>query len=496
MAWPPSDFLRYKMLEHSAWYSGDANILSSFYSQSAELTLAGTKSVTKNLFWNRQHKDETCIAMRVPIAGDIASTSADILFGESPTVKIAEAHSTKATQSMKDTQIAVDTMLVDSGFFRKIVEAAETCSAIGGVYIKLAWDKELSPYPIPVVEQAENAYPEFKFGMLRSVSFVSILATEKGGSTVVRLVEIYSSDGSIRYEFYKGRADNLGEKIDLDDTEYGAEYQDITTGIKELLCVYVPNILPNRHNRNSYIGRSDFAGIEGLMHGLDETYSSWMRDLILARGKVLVPEEYLRKSRDGAFKFDLDTMIYDTMDVDPTVAGNQITSIQFEIRAEQFAKTSMELIERIVMSSGYSPQSFGINIEGSATSGVALNIRERKSFSTKSKKEQYWEPALKKLVKLSMLIYKQQLSGKLDDSGTVTIQFADGSGTSLSEMASAVAQISNAIAASVDTKVRYLHPEWSEEQISIEVELIIKENGLSPELPDPEEFLDPNLEEK
>ena len=31
MSWPPMDLERYKMKEHSVWYSGEAELLANFY---------------------------------------------------------------------------------------------------------------------------------------------------------------------------------------------------------------------------------------------------------------------------------------------------------------------------------------------------------------------------------------------------------------------------------------------------------------------------------
>jgi hypothetical protein len=42
-----------------------------------------------------------------------------------------------------------------------------------------------------------------------------------------------------------------------------------------------------------YHGRSDFDGSEQWFNRLDGVWTSWMRDLRLARGRILVPEYML-----------------------------------------------------------------------------------------------------------------------------------------------------------------------------------------------------------
>ena len=481
MPWPPNDFMRYKMREHSTWYAGDPDLLADFYENlKADNPMGLTYLVSGERFWARQIHNKSSLAIHVPIAGDIAETSADLLFGESPIITIVESKQEKASQNSKDAQDTLATMLLMSGFYAKLIEAAEASAAIGGVYIKLAWDRELSEYPLPVLEQADDAYPEFIFGILKKVDFVSV--TNRAATKITRLVETYRNDGSIETRMFEGTETSLGQQLSEGHPSMEGVIPMVETGIPVIFCNYIPNILPNRFNRNSYQGRSDYQGQETLMDSLDQTYSSWMRDIALAQGRILVPQAYLEKSTNtGNYRFNVDEMIFTQLDYDPTVEGAKITPNQFAIRANEFEKTSLNLIERIVTSSGYSPQSFGLNIQGRAESGTALNIRERKSFFTKAKKERYWYPAIMSLVNKMMLLYSSsELGGKIDPNLEISVAFGDSIVNSTNELSESVKKISEAVAASTYTKVKMLHPEWSEDEITSEVKKINDENGLSP----------------
>jgi len=358
---------------------------------------------------------------------------------------------------------------------------------MGGSYIKLAWDTELSQYPLVVVEQIDNAIPIFKFGILTEVTFWRIIRQSQDGSKVHRLFETYAKNGTITYKLYFGTADKVGKEVEVNSIDEGEDYKDIQTQVNDLLCVYIPNMLPNRIDRTSCMGRSDYSGIEGLMDALDETYSSWMRDIAICQGKILIPADYMEKGSNG-FRYNLDKMVYVKMDVDPVaIEGNKVTPIQFEIRSEQFSQTCLNLLERIVSSAGYSPQSIGLRIEGRMESGTALRIMERKSFTTKNKKECYWELALKKLSKLMLALYKTELGGKVEADVTITTAFSDSISNDITETSAALQQIAQAMAASTETKVRLLHPEWAEPEIKTETDAIIKENGLM-EVTEPDLF--------
>lgn len=479
MQWPPTDLLMIKMAEYSTWYSGDAERLANFYASYLTQNVQRLDHTLPNdeAFWGRQIKNQGEICVHVPIASDIAETSANFLFGEPPLVKLEKANEKNASESYKESQKELDKMLLENGFFRKLLEGAETCAAMGGVYYKIAWDEELSPYPIPVVVQADKAIPEFKFGILNAVTFWKTFEYDEKDNKVYRLLERYEV-GKITNSLYLGTADRLGTKVELaaiKETEDMEEEIDVPA---ELFAVYVPNVLPNRLDRSSYLGRSDYSGIEGLMDSLDEAFSLWIRELALAQGRILIPESLIQ-NRNGRKNFNMDKMLYVELDMDPTV-DKTITMNQFDIRADSFEKTTLNLLDRIITSAGYSPQSFGLKIEGRAESGNALSIRERKSFATKSKKEQYWQPAIRQLVKLMIIAFVEELGGSMDTDSDINVAFSDGITNNLNELANSVKLISDATAASTETKVRLLHPEWSDEFIEAEVKKIIDENGIVP----------------
>lgn len=482
MQWPPMDLERYKMKEHSTWYSGEAELLANFYFDSDLQNYLQLNYGTRNnnKFWARQIKNKSNFFIHVPIANDISETSSAFLFSESPVIRF-----NSDTDAMLTNQDELDKMLTQSGFYSKILEAAEISSAIGGVYLKVAWDSELSEYPIPVVAQPEQAFPTFKFGELVKVTLVYEVSND--GSTVYRLAETIEK-GSITNELYMGSSDNLGTLVQLSECEATKGMQQNVDTADVMTCVYIPNLLPNKLDRQSPMGRSDYQGQETLMDALDEVFSAWMVDVQIARGKIHVPSGYIKSLGDGTGKFNIDTMAYEEMDVDPTAMAKPIEATQFEIRSEQFEKTCLNLLDRIITSAGYSPQSFGLNIAGRAESGTALNVRERKSFSTTNKKEAYWEAGLKKLINAMCIIKQTYLGGTFTCDLDVNIAFADGISNNLSEVSNSVKTLSDAKAISTDTKVRMVHPEWTDKQVEEEVERIMNDDSAGQPMDNPEDL--------
>jgi A118 family predicted phage portal protein len=478
---------RFKMKEHAAWYGGEIDILVNFYTLFDAINAFGlVHSVgRKARFWGRAHKNDASSIIHVPIATDIADTSAGFLFGETPVIKFSQ-YNAESTELVND-QKELGLMLDRSGFYESIVQGADIASGLGGVFLKLAWDSELSDYPIVVVEQPDDAEATFKFGMLESVRFYKTLESPAGDKAVYRTIEEYSK-GAIETALFKGTDKKLGENVPLTTLESTKEVPEKVETPDVLLAVYIPNMLPNRLCRTSCLGRSDYAGQEIMMDKLDETFSAWMNDVRIARGRLLVSEDMFKSSGDKE-EFDYEEGVYKKLDIDPQADADLITVVQFDLRAEQFEKTTLNLMDRIITSAGYSPQSFGLNIQGRAESGTALNVRERKSFITNSKKQSYWEKPLKHLVKAMCMLYTEEMGGKISCEFDVDVEFKDSVSNNMTETATCVKMLADAIAASTDTKVRMAHPEWSDEQVKKEVELILNESAPAP-METPEESLD------
>lgn len=333
--WPPDEwgavYERYR--EWSAWYSGDPI-------QISEALSGKVYSPTEQgRFWAKEIKDERKVMIHVPLAGELATTSSNFLFSETPAITIPGL-------TAEDDQIKKMRQLLDAnGFYNTILEAAEVASALGGIFLKINWDKKLFPYPILNIAQPDNALPEFKFGILVAVTFWKVIRDDS--DKVYRLLERHER-GSIYTKLYAGTTTTLGEETDLKTLSETAESELIrNTGIKEdILVRYIPNMLPNKIFRGSAIGQSDFGGAEGLMDALDEAYTSWIRDIRIGVGRIITPRDYLRDIETGKPRFDLDQEVYEQLDFDPNdVNGtNSIKNIQFDIRHEAHQKTTLALI--------------------------------------------------------------------------------------------------------------------------------------------------------
>lgn len=504
--WPPLRYLpcAADMALWSAWWSGSAEELASVYGTtsggnsptarawSATTGEAGTGAAIRRSGWlgnflrrwfvgNVPSEGEKRTTYHVPLAGDLASTSASLLFGQPPSLK---CDGDTATQDYLSE-------LIDDGTHAKLMESAEYAAALGGVYLRVVWDTDIADKPWIDKVPADCAVPEFRYGKLTAVTFWSVIRDE--GKEVVRHLEKHLvGQGAILHGVYKGDQKTLGIPMSLTDFEETRPFAASLTQGNAITfpdapgdaatVAYVPNMLPNRIWRSlgpqaEPLGRSDFSGVEGLMDGLDEALSSWMRDIRLGKARLIVPPSNLQSLGRGKGSFlDLEQEVM--VPINSLVTGeaavkDQILPQQFDIRWQAHQQTCLALIEEIITRTGYSSQTLGMqgDIAVTATEVVA---RERKSLTTRGKKINYWRPALADIIYGLMAI-----DATVFTSGIAPvrpeIEWPDAVHPDQLELARTVQAMRAAEATSIETAVETLHPDWKPEQVALEVGRIYRE---------------------
>ncbi|MFF2922735.1 phage portal protein [Streptomyces celluloflavus] len=475
--WPPPQLapLYREMRVDDAWYSGDRTKLADVY-QHQQRREDGRRRLWARHRHPQPGKRDT--RLHIPLAGDIATTSADLLFSEPPTFSVPDHGAQDRFAELVDA----------GGVENTLLEAAEVAAALGGVYLRITWDTSLAPRPLLTAVHADAAVPTFRWGQLTEVTFWHELASDN--ATVWRHLE-HHEPGRILHGLYEGTVDRLGRRVPLTEhsevaglaDSLGPEGDSIETGIPELTAAYVPNIRPNRRHRGSPFGRSDYAApLHDLMDGLDETWSSWLRDIRLARARLIVPDGYLRDHGPGrGASFDDDREIWQGLAIPPTENAG-ITLSQFAIRVAEHRSTADEIVQQAVRSAGYSAQSFGLSDQGGAVTATEVTARERRSMITRRKKSRYWRPALAHILLVMLRLDRAMFTPNLVvDRPRVT--FGDGVSEDPQSVAQTLSLLQQAQAVSTDTKVRILHPDWDDNAVQAEVDRILAETGAA--VPDP-----------
>ncbi|WP_113699173.1 hypothetical protein [Nonomuraea lactucae] len=469
--WPPQHlqpiYSHYQVLD--TWYRGSPEELAALYTgqqpanRPSQLR-GGIVGAFARMFWGAPTPaGEKLTKLHVPVASDIATMSADLLFSEPPTVTVED----------EATQEHIDQMMPQ--LQATLLEGAEVGAALGGYYLRAVWDEQIATAPWLAVVHADAAVPEWRWGKLWAVTFWRILDSDD--QTCWWHLE-HHEPGAIRHALFKGKPGQLGDSLPLSAHPETENLQPVVeTHIDRCTAVYVPNMRPNRTWRNfpagANLGRSDFDGpVLGLMDALDETWTSWMRDIRLAKARLIVPRSYLQSlgKGQGAY-FDPDRELYEALDVLGGDDRMEISAQQFAIRYAEHKETQAEQLAAILRATGYSAQSFGLSGEVAVTA-TEVSAKERRSLTTRAKKGLHTIPpvgdGLEMLLELTAKLFPQL--GVTPERPAIVL--ADSVSPDMLQLAQTAELMRRAEAASDETLVRMLHSDWDEDQVKAEVDAI------------------------
>lgn len=490
--WPPAQLtpITPVLTRWGAWWRGDPTELATVYggitapaTRPSQLR-GGVVGALARFWWGRplgdtdQHHDQT----HVPLAGDIARTSADLLFSEPPDLTVKD----------ETTQAYLEEDLADH-LYATLTGAAERGAALGGVFLRVTWDKQIADHAFITAVAADEAVPEFAWGRLRAVTFWHVV--HRDGGTVWRHLERHelSPDGVglVQHGLYAGTADQLGKPRPLADqpaTEPLATAVDADGYVTEgrtpgLGVVYVSNTDPSTAKTWSTIpeaaglGASDFDGIEPMLDNLDEIHASWMRDIRLAKARLIVARYMLEDHGPGAgASFNLDTEVFAPLKLAGGEDGDApITPVQFAIRFAEHQASAREWRETAIRSAGYSLQTFGDH-DSSQMTATEVHSRDNRSLMTRGRKLRQWRPALTELV-TKLLVVDAAVFARPHNPDGLRVTFPDGIWETPEQLARTAQALRAAEAASTRTLVGLVNPEWDEESVDAETALILAERG-------------------
>ncbi|MGW2594764.1 hypothetical protein ACWCXC_31480 [Streptomyces sp. NPDC001515] len=494
--WPPPalEIPHADMDMWRAWYSGNTDHLAAVYGGPAnyrgnavarEFFEADQRQAAGGgelrMFWGQEPTPgQQAAKLHIPIGADIAEMSANLLWSDVPQVTV-DADSTTAASS---TQAQIGRYLDDRGH-AKLREGAELAAGLSNVYLRVVWDTNLRPRPWPDVIAPDAVVPEWRWGALSAATVWRELDPVKEASEVWRLLE-HHTPGAIEYGLYRGDTATLGQRMDLadhPDSEYLAKRTDDqgrqSTGIPRLLITHMPNLLPNRVwdglPNTAPLGRSDFAGIEPMMDALDESWTSWMRDLRLGKARVVVPQSMLDTAGPGqGATFDLDKELVVALSglLGAETMKDSITEVQFKIRVEEHERTTKALRLQILSSAGYSAQGFGEagTIAATATEVVA---RKEESLTTRGTKILYQRPALLEFLTTMMMVDVVHCGAKdVDPDAELTASWPQAVQPDQEATARALSLLDGAGAISTFMKVKMREPSWDDAEVMAEVQRI------------------------
>jgi hypothetical protein len=429
----------------------------------------------------------------MPIAGMLCQAQADLLWADPPTFTVRidtdNDGSGVPAKTANPTQERLN-QLADDSMYSTLAQGAEIGAALGGHFLRVAWDKSVVPdRPFLDVVDADQALPEFRWGRLVAVTFWSVVARD--GTRVWRHLERHelnlAGNGVILHGLYEGEEDKLGMRVGLDARPETAGLSALTDGLapgtvdsqSPGLCVeYVPNMGPNRLWRTDpigrYLGRSTLDGVEHLMDQLAETMSDWMRARRAAKARVFFDKSLLGNPGPGqGAVVDLDQEIYVGTDAKldkQTKMGDKIEVTQPQFDPKGYQETATQLIEQILQLSGFALQTFGIQTlrTQADTTATEIESRERRTFLTRGRLIRSATPHLAAVL-TKLLAVDKAIFGTPNVVAPIWVEFPDSVQESMLRLAQTVQTLFAAESASADERVRILHPDWNDDMWDEEV---------------------------
>lgn len=476
--WPPRQMapIYDDMRQADVWYTGDKHDLAAHYGRLVQRE-RDRPSVQAYLWAQGRALDEPERRVHVPVAGDIASASAGLLASEAPTVRFENSAA----------QARFDQLAEDGGLHMRLLEGLELGAALGDCYLATVWDREAVPdRALLTTWSGDMAIPVIRYGRLIEVTFWREL--ERTGDTVVRLLErhaVEAGTGFIEYGLFEGTTANLGRSVPYGAHPDAAHIDALVepgtnrqpTGINMLTATHIPNIRPNRRHRG-YLGRSDYAApVWDQMDAIDQTMTSWMRDIRLGQGRIVVPSGALTSLGEGqGSHFDMHREVYDEIGVDPSTSGFGITVSQFQIRTEEHRATKDDQLATIARACGYSPSTFGLAETGERTATEVVD-RKESSMTTTERKGMYVKTALRRIAQSWLALDAAQFNSGVDASAPPTVEMAPAERPSRESEARSIQMLRAAEAISTWLVVKRQHPEWTDTEVQEETARIERERA-------------------
>lgn len=508
-AWPPApwDAAYRQYRENEAWYLGDTDDLEKIYQREQDTAThthrgtphrGGVVGAASRMFWGRPvPPNQSRTRLHIPAPADLATISSDSVFAVSPEVQLPIAATAGTSASALSTapskeQQRLDLIANSDAAHAMYNTMGELKSVFGATVITSEWDLEVADHVWLASYAVDVVIPEFRKGKLIACTMWSEYREK---SVVFRHLE-HHEVGRIQHVLYQGTDTNIGRVVPLAERPETAHLATmvnsdsaILTGLDRLTCSYNLN-MPTRAWRKkgqlAFAGRSDFAGSLPLFDALDETWSSWMRDLKLAGGKVLVPQALLDSSGPGrGATFDTGQELFAGVEVPGETGKLTIDKVQFEIRVDEHERTARAIWREIFRAAGQGTRS--IDDEGSQVTATGELMREKREEITRDKKTLYDKHAISEQASVALELDGKLFPGKGGGRFELpSVIFADLSQSDPEKDARTVQLLDAAGAASTLRKVEIANPDRDETWVKQEVARIEAERGTR--APDPALF--------
>jgi hypothetical protein len=431
-----------------------------------------------------------------PIGDRIVTAKADLIFGEDPRFK-AKSESDQGN---------IDRIVEIGDLPSELHYAEQVRASEGEVWWRLeAGDPAMLPCPYPTFHSREVVIPLYVGPALIAAAFVSEFedpneSARNARRKVWRHLEIRSA-GRIENRLYLGTRDTLGEAKNLDDFDETKELDTVWDhGLPGPLCGRVIY----RRGREQHLGRSVYEGTERIMLALNEAMTIGVENArLVAKQRVVLPAKAL-STRDPQLPEDsiddgeggripVSRAIFDAGE-DVLIAGDSLDStlgkeaagdvfkiLEYTFDAKALIEWQDKLVKTLASRCGLTVQFLGEGAaagEGTAETGTALRVKLLPATSSARGSGRSWDDALPQMMMAAQLLDSRSLAdggwsrGWSEPGGLPSIELSDPLPRDETEEVSRHVAAVGGPVESIETAVSDLHPDWSDDQITEEVDRI------------------------
>jgi hypothetical protein len=447
-----------------------------------------------------------------PLAERIKDAFADLIFG-------AETEF-EAPEDAASDQALLDDLVEENNLPSELQDAASMCVAEGEVWWRVYVDRDAFEHPVIEWHSRADVVPLYRGKKLLAAAFISDidnlapdapvvrigddadpagqlawrqqpgLAEDRG--TVWRYVEIQTG-GLVRNLLYRGSGNSLGDTVALasrpefadlpDEWDHGLEVQ--TRAGRAVPLMLAGRVANGKAGR---LGRSQFAGVKGLLYELNKLSSVGSRnvDLTMQKRAVLgasVVQPSMEPTSENPNPPRSATAALPDAFLAPSQADDMgevrpMGVLEFsDAWADALLAWDGGLTDKILTRCRVAPQLVGRHTEMAAT-GPALRARLLDSVLAADGKARAWDDELPKLIRATQMV--DALPEERGGCGHAWTRAEElpvvlRSSVLPEDEGEEVARHAAAVGARIEarrTAIERLNPEWDEQRINHELELI------------------------
>lgn len=497
--------------EYRIWYIGSSLLLREFYNNKASRT-------TLNYFWHRAPANYRMVHSGVPCL--IARAMGQVVFGSgyNLNVSVYNENADKSDELSEQAKSLIMGLQDAIDFNAKVKEAAETESWSGGVFFKLSHDISVSNFPILETATIREAEVIKVRGITQAIIFKFYYTYEK---RQYKLEEIYTQDANkdanIVYRLYLRDTKGEEKAVDLysipqtramflnenEESILNDNGVVVYKGLKSMLAFYKPNRLPSHEFIDLDVGASDYEGAVDSFDALDEVYSEMVSEVRNNKTIRYTPKTMMKKYIDDAGNIV-------TLEADGFVTNYEVTNsnldqdakdkiniTNIEDKQDSLKSKYMAFLSSVVNQAGLSPFALGITgLEAVNSSAESQQERNKVTLQTRAEKHETWKPFTEKLLIATLSLNYWMRSNFKDieqpfenldlnyNNTDIDVEFNAYTYPKPEELILTWGGAKTSGVSSTKEAVRNIHPDWDDERIDEEVNLIRYKQGMSLDTPE------------